>query len=156
MAKSRIIDFCVMDKICFEPIGIIHSDYKEPVNVPRQSRGAGGKGVVELFPEFAKGLKDLEKFSHIYLIFNFHRSEGYKMIIYPRDHNQERGLFATRSPRRPSAIGISIVKLVEIKGNKIFVEDIDIIEGSPLLDIKPYIEKYDSREGAGNGWLEKG
>lgn len=145
-----------MHEIKYKPIGIIHSPFKEPKGTPIQP--AGGKdinGTVEVFPEYAEGLKDVEGFSHIILIFHFHLSKGVSLKAKPYMDNEERGVFAIRSPRRPNPIGISIVRLVRIEENILHIKDLDIIDGTPLLDIKPYVPEFDIQEVVKIGWLEK-
>ena len=146
-----------MKNIQFNPIGIIHSPFKEPRGTPIQP--GGGKrfeGTVEVFSEFKKGLKDLEGFSHILLLYHLHLSEGKKtaLQVQPFMDDEYRGLFATRAPNRPNQIGLSVVRLTKIEDNILFVKDLDIIEGTPLLDIKPYVAEFDRREDIRIGWLE--
>jgi tRNA-Thr(GGU) m(6)t(6)A37 methyltransferase TsaA len=145
-----------MNHITFTPIGIIHTPFKETKGTPIQPPAAkGAKGYIEIFNEFSKGLKDLDGFSHIYVIFYFHKSEGYKLTVTPYLDNSTHGVFATRAPRRPNQIGISIVKLISVEQNKIFIEDVDIVDGTPLLDIKPYVPLFDTRENVKTGWINK-
>lgn len=145
-----------MHEIKYKPIGIIHSPFREPKGTPIQP--AGGKdidGTVEVFPEYAEGLKDLEGFSHIILIFHFHLSRGVSLKAKPYMDNEERGIFAIRGPRRPNPIGISTVRLVRIEENILHIKDLDMIDGTPLLDIKPYVPEFDIQEVVKIGWLEK-
>jgi tRNA-Thr(GGU) m(6)t(6)A37 methyltransferase TsaA len=122
--------------------------------MPIQPAGARGvAGTVEVLPEYCDGLKDLEGFSHIFLIYHFHLSQGYSLRVKPFLDDSMRGVFATRAPKRPNAIGISVVRLVEIKGCTLRIEDVDIAEGTPLLDIKPYVPQFDAREAERIGWL---
>ncbi|HEX68506.1 MAG TPA: tRNA (N6-threonylcarbamoyladenosine(37)-N6)-methyltransferase TrmO [bacterium] len=142
--------------LVYKPIGIIYSPFKEPKGTPIQPAGAKGvKGRVEVFPEYAEGLKDIEGFSHIILIYHFHRVKGYKLRVKPFMDDNFHGVFATRAPARPNPIGISVVKLLKVEGNILYVEDLDIVDGTPLLDIKPYVPEFDKREGIKIGWLEK-
>ena len=142
-------------KIEFSPIGIIHSPYAEPAGVPIQGVFAGGaEGTVEIMPEFAAGLGDLDGFSHIILLYCFHLSKGCTLTCKPFLDIQERGLFATRAPRRPNPIGLSIVRLLGIEGCVLRVADVDIVDGTPLLDIKPYIPDFDVRTNVRTGWYE--
>jgi tRNA-Thr(GGU) m(6)t(6)A37 methyltransferase TsaA len=144
-------------EIIFKPIGIIHTPFKDDKKkIPRQGRfEENNDGYVEIFPEYEEGLKDLEFFSHLYLLFHFHKSNDYDLLqITPRNHNL-RGVFAIRSPRRPNALGQTIVKLQKIEGNKIFFTGADMIDGTPLLDIKPYVPEIDYYADAVNGWLKK-
>jgi len=115
--------------------------------------GQGIKGSVEVFKELIDGLKDLDGFSHIILIYHLHRSKGFKLSVKPFLDDQKHGVFATRAPNRPNAIGMSVVRLLEIKGNILTVENMDILDGTPLLDIKPYINKFDCFNTDSNGWI---
>lgn len=143
-----------MNDIRFKPIGTIHSPFKEPKGTPIQPRrGKGIKGTIEVLPEYVDGLSDLDGFSHIILIYCFHRSSGFKLKVVPFLDDTERGLFATRAPFRPNPIGLSIVRLVKIDGAELYIEDLDIIDGTPLLDIKPYIPRFDQDEDIRIGWL---
>jgi tRNA (adenine37-N6)-methyltransferase len=140
--------------ISYKPIGIIHSPFSDTIGVPIQPSGAKGiKGTVELVPEYAEGLQDLEGFSHVILLCHLHLSIGYSLKVKPFLDDQLRGVFATRAPRRPNPIGLSVVRLKEIKGNILHIEDIDIVDGTPLLDIKPYVPEFDVHETVRIGWL---
>jgi len=146
----------IQGEIPCKPIGIIHSTFKEARGTPIQPAAAKSTGgTVEIFPEYAGGLKDLEGFSHIYLLFHFHLSKGYSLQVRPYLDDEMRGVFATRAPRRPVPIGLSVVRLRSIDGNILQIEDVDIVDGTPLLDIKPYVPGFDSREDVRTGWLEK-
>ena len=145
-----------MDEIKYKPIGVIHSPFKEPKGTPIQPASAKGiGGTVEVFPEYAKGLKDIDGFSHIILIYHFHLSRGVSLEAKPYMDNEVRGIFAIRSPSRPNPIGISVVHLLKIEGRILHIQDIDIVDGTPLLDIKPYVPEFDMREVVKIGWLEK-
>lgn len=145
-----------MKNIQFAPIGIIHSPFKEPKGTPIQSIAAKGiEGTVELFQEFTGGIEDLDGFSHIMLIYYFHLSKEPSLKVEPFLDDQIRGVFSTRAPNRPNPIGISIVQLINIEGNILRVKDLDIVDGTPLIDIKPYVPEFDIREVARKGWLEK-
>jgi tRNA-Thr(GGU) m(6)t(6)A37 methyltransferase TsaA len=138
------------------PIGTIHSPYTEPQGMPIQtSGGAGVRGTVEVFEDFRRGLEDLDGFSHILLLYQFHRHRGYRLRVVPFMDTRPRGLFATRAPRRPNPIGLSLVRLRRIEGPVLHVEDLDILDGTPLLDIKPFVPEFDTRTGARTGWIEK-
>jgi tRNA (adenine37-N6)-methyltransferase len=138
---------------CF-PIGVIRSPFKEINGMPIQVTGAEGiSGRVEMYGEFVAGLKDLEGFSHVFLIYHFHLSEGYSLEVKPFLDDQDRGVFATRAPRRPNPIGISIVRLVRVDGPILYIEDIDVVDGTPLLDIKPYVPAFDVRPAERIGWF---
>ena len=145
-----------MNDIKYKTIGLIHSPFKEPKGTPIQPAGAKGiNGTVEVFPEYAEGLKDVEGFSHIILIYHFHLSRGAPLKVKPYMDNEAHGVFATRSPSRPNPIGISIVRLVRVENNILRIQDVDIVDGTPLLDIKPYVPEFDIREAERTGWLEK-
>ncbi len=123
--------------------------------MPIQPKGASGiKGYILINEKFIEGLQDLEGFSHIYLLYSFHKTTRTELLVTPFMDNQIRGVFSTRSPLRPNHIGISVVQLEKIEGNKIIIEDIDILDGTPLLDIKPYIEKFDAVKESASGWLK--
>ncbi len=142
------------EKITYSPVGIIHSEYRQREGVPIQ--GALSKdshGKVEVFPEYEKGLKDLEGFSHIILVYHFHLSKGFSLSGRPFLENKEHGVFAIRSPKRPNPIGVSVVKLEKVSGRVLHVSEVDIVDGTPLLDIKPYVSRFDSRDKTKNGWL---
>jgi len=123
--------------------------------MPIQPAGAAGiKGRVELNPEFAEGLCDLDDFSHLILLYHFHKNSGYELMVKPFLDSRKRGLFATRAPRRPNPVGISVVKLVGIDSNVIHITGADVLDGTPLFDIKPYVPVFDSFPEAKAGWLE--
>ena len=139
----------------FKPIGVVHSPFKEAVGTPIQPKaGKGIKGTVEILPEFVNGLADLDGFSHIILVSHFHLAKDYKLKVIPFMDDVKRGVFATRAPSRPNSIGLSVVKLNSIANDILHVENIDIIDGTPLLDIKPYIPEFDSETEIRKGWLE--
>jgi len=144
------------NKITFKPIGIIHSPHKTIEGIPIQPAGAKGiKGEIEIYKEFEGGLKDLDGFSHIYLLYYFHKSKDYSLQVKPFLDDETHGVFATRAPKRPNGIGLSVLKIIEVKNNIIYVENVDILDGTPVLDIKPYSSKFDAVENERNGWLEK-
>jgi tRNA-Thr(GGU) m(6)t(6)A37 methyltransferase TsaA len=136
-----------MAEIRYRPIGVIHSPFKEPKDVPKRIEDITGKeGSVEVATEYAEGLKDLENLSHIILIFHFHLSGSPSLIMKPLWDASPHGVFMTRSPARPNPIGMSIVRLKNREGNVLHVQDIDIVDGTPLLDIKPYVPDLDRKE----------
>ena len=142
------------DDVVLRPIGVIRSPYADPVGMPIQPGGARGvRGEVEVFPEFRDGLADLEGFSRVILIYLFHRSEGYSLRVVPFLDDSERGVFATRAPRRPNPIGLSVVRLVGVEGCRLLIEDVDILDGTPLLDIKPYVPSIDAFPDERDGWF---
>jgi len=143
-----------MSEISYRPIGIIHSPFKEPHGTPIQTASAKDiEGTVEIFPEYVEGLKGIEGFSHILLIYLFHLSRGWTLKLKPYMDNQLRGVFATRAPARPNPIGISIVRLVRVDEGKLYIRGVDMVDGTPLLDIKPYVPEFDVREVDRTGWL---
>ncbi len=143
-------------KIEYSPIGIVHSPFKDLNSIPRQpSQAKGTKAVVEVYPEFYKGLKDLDGFSHIILLCHFHKISGYSLEAFPPLDSQSRGLFATRSPNRPNPIGLSVVQLDAINENNLIISNLDILDGTPVLDIKPYFREFDLDENIRMGWIEK-
>ena len=143
----------------FKPIGIIHTPYKTREGVPIQpAAGAGRRGEVEVFPEYSDGLRSLEGFDHIILIYHLHLSKEYSLEVIPFLDTEKRGLFATRAPARPNQIGISIVRLTAVKGNILEIRNVDMIDGTPLLDIKPFVPDFDCfdiKPEDRYGWLEK-
>jgi tRNA (adenine37-N6)-methyltransferase len=141
-------------EIIMRPIGVIRSPFTEKDKTPIQASRSQAIGVVEIYPEFADGLKDIEALSHIYLLYAFHESQGYKLQVKPFLDDQEHGLFATRYPYRPNPIGISIVKLISRENNILTVEGIDTLDRTPLLDIKPYVPDFDLRTEVRVGWYE--
>ena len=142
--------------IQYKPIGMIHTEYTEQKSTPIQSIYSKSRGTVELFPEYTAGLKDLEGFSHIILIYHFHRAGEPSLITHPfMDYKTERGIFATRHYNRPNPIGLSIVRLAGIKDNILEIDGIDVLDGTPLLDIKPYVSLFDRPENVRCGWFDE-
>jgi tRNA-Thr(GGU) m(6)t(6)A37 methyltransferase TsaA len=140
----------------YTPIGIIHSPFQSVVGTPIQAAGAqGAAGAIELEPTYSAGLHDIETFSHIMLIYHLHASNGYSLQVTPFLDDQAHGIFATRSPSRPNPIGLSTVRLVGVSGHTLFIEDVDVVDGTPLLDIKPYVPAFDERNAERIGWYEK-
>ena len=143
-----------MQEIQYQPIGIIHTPFKSPEGTPIQPKGAKGiEGSVELFEEYAQGLNDLDGFSHIHLLYHCHLSKTYSLNVVPFLDTEKRGLFSTRAPSRPNPIGLSVVQLLGIENNVLRIMDIDVIDGTPLLDIKPYVPEFDVRKATKIGWL---
>ena len=142
-------------KIEYESIGVIHTPFTSLDQMPIQPTGeSSADGSVELSPEYVDGLKDLEGFSHLMLIYHLHRVIEMKMLVTPFLGSEPRGVFATRAPVRPNPIGVSIVRLVDIQNNVLHLADLDVLDGTPLLDIKPYIPDFDTPTDARVGWLE--
>lgn len=143
-------------EIQYQPIGIIHSPFSKLTGMPIQPRGAKSvKGTVEIYPEFVNGLKDLDGFSHIILIYHFHKVSEYKLIVTPFLDSKPHGIFATRAPKRPNTIGLSVIKLLKIDGGILNVENIDVLDGTPLLDVKPYVPEFDQFKVDSVGWLQQ-
>lgn len=143
-----------MTEISFKPIGTVRTPFKEPQGTPIQpvaSRDA--LGVIELLPEYEAGLQDLEGFSHIILTYHCHLSTGFSLKVKPFLDHQPRGVFATRAPARPNPIGISIVRLERVEEGRLYIREVDILDGTPLLDIKPYVPRFDCHPEAKSGWL---
>ena len=144
-----------MTQLVFEPIGVVHSPFTQAEGTPIQpSRADGTTGVVELDPRYADGLRDLAGFSHIILLTYLHRAKPYSLQVVPYLDTVPRGLFATRAPSRPNPIGLSVVKLLGIAGPVLTVEGLDLLDGTPVLDIKPYFDDFDRRDNVRSGWLE--
>ncbi|MCA1808339.1 MAG: tRNA (N6-threonylcarbamoyladenosine(37)-N6)-methyltransferase TrmO [Kiritimatiellia bacterium] len=141
--------------IIFQPIGVIHSEHTQPEATPIQPAYAKDcTGRAEVYPEYADGLRDLEGFSHIYLVYHLHRAGPAKLKVKPFLQDVPRGVFATRAPCRPNAIGLSIVKLLRVEGRILHLAGVDILDGTPLLDIKPYTAKFDCLADTRNGWQD--
>jgi len=141
--------------ITYTPIGVIRSEHLVPEKTPIQPAYAKGcKGRAEVLPEFAEGLRDLEEFSHVYLLYHLHQAAPASLLVRPFLQDFEHGVFATRSPLRPNPIGLSIVELIRREGNVLYLDGVDILDGTPLLDIKPYTAKFDHVETTRNGWQD--
>ena len=145
-----------MEPIIIKPIGIIRTPHTDIKNMPIQPIAAEGvNGYIELLSEYAEGLSDLEGFSHITLLYHFHKIEGFKLKVIPFMDTQERGIFSCKAPKRPNAIGMSTVELLGINENRLYIGMVDMLDGTPLIDIKPFYPKYDNRDHVSIGWLEK-
>jgi tRNA-Thr(GGU) m(6)t(6)A37 methyltransferase TsaA len=144
-----------MNQIVYRPIGTIRSPFKTLSGMPIQPRGAqSAAGEIVVDAAYEPGLKDIDGFSHLILIYHFHKSQGFELTVKPFLDDQHRGVFATRAPRRPNAVGLSIVTLLGRSGNVLQVGDIDVADQTPLLDIKPYVPQFDAPEASALGWLE--
>ncbi|MEE4256107.1 MAG: tRNA (N6-threonylcarbamoyladenosine(37)-N6)-methyltransferase TrmO [Bacteroidales bacterium] len=145
-----------MEKITFKPIGVIRSGFKQAPGTPIQAGTAKHIGAqIEIFDAYAEGLHDLDGFSHIILLYYFHLSSGHKLKVIPFMDSVERGVFATRAPGRPNSIGFAVVELISIEGNILHFKGTDMIDGTPVLDIKPYVPDFDHQNVVKTGWLEK-
>jgi len=145
-----------MNQIIMHPIGIIHSPYKESKDIPIQGTFKDKvEAWLELKDEYAIGLRDLGTFSHAIIIYYFHRSHREEIEGRPFLEQNKHGIFAIRSPHRPNHIGFSVIKIKNIKANKVYFTEVDVLDGTPLLDIKPYVKYFDSRANVISGWLDK-
>lgn len=146
-----------MSTVQYQSIGVIHSPFKVISGMPIQPSSAGGvQGWVEVFEPFIAGLKDLEGFSHLILLYHFHRVQAFNLVVTPFLDTQPHGVFSTRAPTRPNPIGLSVVELMRIEADKLHIANVDILDGTPLLDIKPYIPAFDQQEDVRVGWLVAG
>jgi tRNA-Thr(GGU) m(6)t(6)A37 methyltransferase TsaA len=144
------------DTIRLTPIGIIHTPYQSIEGMPIQPAGAGDvTGTVEIKPEYEEGLDGLAGFSHIILLYAFHLSQGFRLTVKPFLDDEMHGVFATRAPRRPNPIGLSVVRLVQVAGCTLEVQGVDMVDGTPLLDVKPFVPQFDVPRVERIGWLEK-
>lgn len=142
-------------EISYRPIGTIHSPFTRLEGIPIQPPAAAGiKGRVEILPEYAPGLNDLDGFSHVILLYHFHQAGPPQLTVVPFMDTRPRGLFSTRAPRRPNPIGLSVVRLLAMEGNVLHVEGIDVLDGTPLLDVKPFVPHFDQPDADRVGWLE--
>ena len=143
------------EEIIYQPVGIIRTPFKSLEKMPVQPCGTKrAKGIVELDYELMPGLIDIAGFSHLILIYHFHMVKGYKLYVVPYMDDKPHGIFATRAPVRPNPIGMSVVELKKVENNLLYIEGVDMVDGTPLLDIKPFYTKYDNRPNAIAGWLE--
>jgi tRNA-Thr(GGU) m(6)t(6)A37 methyltransferase TsaA len=140
--------------VTFNPIGVIHTPFMEIRGMPLQAIAAADiRGTIELAPAYAEGLQDLEAFSHLIVLFHLHGVQGASLRVTPYLDDQQRGIFATRSPKRPNPIGFSVVKLVEVRGTTLVIMGVDMLDGTPLLDLKPYVPAFDSHQTDRIGWF---
>ena len=142
-----------MNEIKYRPIGVIHTPFKKAGDAPIQGILApGSKGKIEIYPEFTGGLRDIEGFSHLILLYHFHQSTGFSLTAKPFLDKETKGIFATRYFARPNSIGLTIVRLEKVSGNVLEISEIDMLDGTPLLDIKPYVPDFDCRTDVKDGW----
>ncbi|HMQ56036.1 MAG TPA: tRNA (N6-threonylcarbamoyladenosine(37)-N6)-methyltransferase TrmO [Anaerolineae bacterium] len=144
-----------MTQICYTPIGIIRSPFKVPVGMPIQAAATETRGEIELIPAYQAGLRDLAGFSHLILLYHFHLIRGFQLIVTPFLDTEPHGIFATRSPARPNTIGLSVVRLLQVEADRLQIAEVDIVDGTPLLDIKPYVPAFDHRQNATIGWFKE-
>jgi len=143
-----------MQPITYTPIGIVRSPFATLPGMPIQTVAAQGvAATVELDPSYAAGLRDIEGFSHLLIISHLHLMQGYALEVTPFMDTQTHGVFATRSPRRPNPIGLSIVRLIRVEGATLHIEEVDLLDGTPVLDIKPYVPQFDDRATERTGWF---
>lgn len=146
-----------MNDIIFRQVGTIHSPFATIKGMPIQPTGAlGVRGTVEVLPAYTEALVDLDGFSHIILLYHFHKSLTYSLSVVPFLDDRPHGVFATRAPKRPNQIGLSVVELERVEGNVLHVINVDILDNTPLIDIKPYVKEFDYYESSRSGWIEKG
>ncbi|MFC1502246.1 tRNA (N6-threonylcarbamoyladenosine(37)-N6)-methyltransferase TrmO [bacterium] len=140
--------------IHFNPIGVIHTPFKKPQGIPIQGAlRPDKKGQVEIFPAFSEGLKDVDGFSHLILLYHFHQVDGYSLVSRPFLDDTPRGVFSIRGPRRPNPIGMTVVQLIKVENNILYVAGVDMVDGTPLLDIKPYLPDIDAHKATRLGWM---
>ncbi len=145
-----------MSEIRYTTIGVVRSPFEGTASMPIQAVAAEGvEGSIELAPEYGDGLRDVEGFSHLIVVYHFHLARSPGLTVRPLLDDEPHGVFATRAPSRPNPIGISIVRLVRVEGLTLHIEDVDVVDGTPLLDIKPYVPAFDVREAAHIGWLAR-
>jgi len=141
--------------ITFDPVGVIHTPFNDIKGMPIQPTGAAGIcGTIDIFEPFVPGLKDLDGFSHVILLYHLHKVESFSLIVTPFLDSKEHGVFATRAPKRPNAIGFSVVKLNGVDGGTLQIENVDMLNESPLIDIKPYLPEFDQFPADRLGWYE--
>jgi tRNA-Thr(GGU) m(6)t(6)A37 methyltransferase TsaA len=143
----------MVEKITFKPIGIIYTPYSKKEGTPIQGCFApGNKGFIELYPEYEDGLQDIQGFSHLILLYYFHKAEGCSLLTKPFLDEDEKGIFAIRHFNRPNPLSLSVVKLIRVRDNILDIESVDMLDGTPLLDLKPYVPQFDIKEDAKDGW----
>ena len=143
-------------RISYRPIGIIHTSFRNIEDMPIQPAGAANiGGAVEIFEEYSQGMKDLDGFSHIILIYHFHKAQAAKLVVTPFLDTLPHGVFSTRAPSRPNPIGLSVVRLLKIEQNILHIENADILDDTPLLDLKPYVPEFDQHPGENIGWFKQ-
>ena len=142
--------------ITYHPIGVIHSPFNDLASMPIQpTSDASAPGSIEIYAQFVEGLKDLDGFSHLILLYHLHKVRDAALTVTPFLDSVPRGIFATRAPARPNPIGLSVVNLVRIEGPILYVADLDVLNGTPLLDLKPYVPAFDHNPVVKTGWLEE-
>ena len=143
-----------MEPVTFYPVGVVHSPHKELAGMPVQPPAAKPfTGEIEIFPEYAEGLLDIEEFSRVMVFYHLHKSTGPLLTAAPFFDTVPHGVFASRIPRRPNALGFSVVQLISREGNTLHIGDVDILDGTPVLDIKPYVPEFDAYPNETSGWF---
>ena len=142
------------EKFILEPIGIIHTPFHDPQKMPIQFSRSNEVGEIILLPNFVAGVEGIEEFSHIILLYVFHEAEQYQLLVKPLLHDQETGIFTCRHPCRPNYLGLSVVKLLNRKDGRLTIRGVDMLDGTPLVDIKPYVSDFDQQENVHTGWYE--
>lgn len=141
--------------LSYRPIAVVRSPFDQPSDTPIQAAGAvDARGVIEVYPEFAEGLRDIEGFSHLFVVHHFHRVGPARLTVTPFLDAESHGVFATRSPARPNPIGLSVVRLLGVQGTRLEVADLDMLDGTPVLDLKPFVPAFDHRDPVRVGWFE--
>lgn len=143
-----------MTQIQLNPIGLIHSPFTSPAETPIQASRSQAQGRVIIFPEFSAGLQGIEGFSHLFLVYFFHRAERVDLLVEPFLDDRPHGVFCTRHPFRPNHLGLSVVRLVARCQNELTIQGVDVLDGTPLLDLKPYVPDFDHREATRSGWYD--
>jgi len=141
-----------MAQILLNPIGVIHTPFKTPAEAPIQASRSYAEGWAEVYPEYTQGLQDIEAFSHVFLIYHLHKATETRLLVEPFLDDQVHGVYATRHPARPNHIGISVVRLLSRQENRLLLSGVDMLDETPLLDIKPYLPDFDQRDGVQVGW----
>ena len=142
-------------KIAYTPIGYFHSPFTEIKGMPIQPIGASGiTGTIDVLPEYSEGLKDLEGFSHVFVLYHLHQIVGFDLMVKPFLDTNRHGIFATRSPKRPNPIGLSVMRLTGVAGNSVRLEGVDVLDQTPVIDIKPYVADFDHCYAERAGWFE--
>jgi len=145
-----------MEQVTFTPIGVVRSPFRQIEDMPIQAAGAAGvAGTIEIEPALVEGLQDLDGFSHLFIIYHFHCTAAVRLTVIPFLDTTPRGVFATRAPCRPNAIGLSVVELKGVEGSVLHIDNVDMLDGTPVLDIKPYVPAFDHFEAPRVGWLER-
>lgn len=156
--KKKLLDFnerTFPEKVCFTPIGIIHTPFKSLEGIPIQFSMSNTKGTIEIFPDYIEGLKDLSGFSHLYCVYFFDMvKQPVPLQSKPFLMNEKKGVFAIRTPFRPNPIGISILGILDVKENQITVDNVDLLDKTPILDLKPYASQFDNIKTTKIGWLK--